>query len=362
MAKPIIDRVRHDRPDAQIAYTFFSPSAAEFAESLQVDVADFLPFDTPDAATQMLDALKPSVIVFSKLDVWPLLVAAAAARHVRLVLASAALDEESGRRSRVARMLLQDAYAALDAVGAVHADDAARLVELGVQADRITVTGDVRYDQVWERIKAPSPNAERVSALASERFTLVAGSTWVGDETCLFDAWTQIRTVRSDARLIIAPHELTEEGMQALESRSARLGMTTARLDAATPATDIVVVDRMGVLADLYALADISYVGGGFHEAGLHSVVEPAAYGVPVLFGPQHTASRDAALLIGAGGGFAVSDGSSLASRIASLTSDPQTQTRASEGARGVIQSGLGAADKSAALILPMLRPLRLSR
>lgn len=362
MAKPIIDRLRHDRPDAQIAYTFFSPSAEAFAESLRVDVADYLPFDTPDAADQMLDALKPSVVVFSKLDVWPLLVAAASAKHVRLVLTSAALDDESGRRSRVARLLLQDAYAALDAVGAVHADDAARLVDLGVQADRITVTGDVRYDQVWERIRATSPNAERVAALASERFTLVAGSTWVGDETCLFDAWSQIRTGQPDARLIIAPHELSEEGMHALEARSARLGMTTARLDAATPATDVVVVDRMGVLADLYALADISYVGGGFHDAGLHSVVEPAAYGVPVLFGPQHTASRDAALLIGAGGGFGVTDGAALAARVAALTADAQTQTRAGEGARAVIQSGLGAADKSAALILPMLRPLRLSR
>ena len=362
MARPIIDRIRHERPDAQIAYTFFSPSAEDFARTLQVDVADYLPFDTAAAAAAMFKALTPAVIVFSKLDVWPVLAAEASARQVRLVLMSATLSESSSRRSGMARLLLRDAYASLDAVGAVHTDDSARLMALGVKPDRITVTGDVRYDQVWERMSAPSPHAATLAALASDRFTLVAGSTWSGDETCLFDSWPQVLAKRPDARLIIAPHELSADGMQALESRSARLGATSARLNAATPATDIVVVDRMGELADLYALADVAYVGGGFHDAGLHSVVEPAAYGAPVLFGPRHASSRDAMALLAAHGGFSVASGTELAERVAALTADPDTQTRAGEGARGVIVAGLGAADRSAALILPLLRPLRLSR
>jgi 3-deoxy-D-manno-octulosonic-acid transferase len=362
MARPVMERIRHERPDAQIAYTFFSPSAELFAQSLGADVADYLPFDTAGAAQAMLDALTPAVIAFSKLDVWPVLAAEAAARRVRLVLTSAALDESSGRRSALAQLLLRDAYAALDAVGAVHADDAARLAALGVRADRITVTGDVRYDQVWERASVRSANADLVARLRTDRPTLVAGSTWPGDDTALFDGWPAVRARLPRARLLITPHEPTDATTQSLEARAARLGLSSATLDAATPDTDVVIIDRVGVLADLYALATAAYVGGGFHDAGLHSVVEPAAFGVPVLFGPRHTASRDAMALLQAGGAFAVSGGTDLATRVLALLGDRETQTRAGQRARGVIAAGLGAADKSAALILPMLRPLRPSR
>ncbi len=372
MAKPVIDRIRYERPDAQIAYTFFSPSAQEFAKSLRVDFADYLPFDTADAADAMLTALTPAIVMFSKLDVWPLLVAAAARRHVRLVLTSAALSESSGRRSALAKLLLSDAYGLLDAVGAVHDDDAKRLVEIGVRPDRITITGDVRYDQVWERVNAPSPNAALLAVLESVRPTLVAGSTWPGDDACLCDGWAQLSTLASvpKLRMIIAPHEPTADALAALEARAAGIGKTCERLSAATANTDLVLVDRMGVLADLYALADVAYVGGGFHDDGLHSVVEPAAYGAPVLFGPRFDESRDAVALVAAGGGFSVGSGVALATRLASLVNDPATQTRASDSAgetagqcaRRVIVDGLGAADRSAALVVPLLRPLRPSR
>jgi 3-deoxy-D-manno-octulosonic-acid transferase len=248
----------------------------------------------------------------------------------------------------------------------VHADDASRLVAIGAQADRITVTGDVRYDQVWERVHAPaSANSAIVTRLGGDRPSVVAGSTWPGDDACLLDAWPDVRRSAPRARLIVAPHEPDEDGLHSIEERAGQLGLSTARLDAATPDTDLVVVDRMGVLADLYALAagnGAAFVGGGFHDAGLHSVVEPAAHGVPVLFGPRHTDSRDAKDLIAAGGAFGVSNATDLAARFAQLLANPETRTRAGEGARRVIQSGLGAADKSAALILPLLRPLRLSR
>jgi 3-deoxy-D-manno-octulosonic-acid transferase len=364
MARPVMERIRHERPDAQIAYTFFSPSAESFAQSLGADVADYLPFDTAGAAQAMLDALTPAVIAFSKLDVWPVLTAAAAARRVRLVLTSATLSESSGRRSMLARLLLRDAYAALDAVGAVHADDAARLVALGVRPDRITVTGDVRYDQAWDRVRDSTTGSHRVvvAKLSSTRFTVVAGSTWPGDEACLFDAWPAIRRAEPTARLVIAPHEPADATLGAIESRAARAGLAVARLGAATVDTDVIVVDRMGVLADLYAVGDVGYVGGGFHDAGLHSVVEPAAHGIPVLFGPHHLSSRDAGLLVAGEAGWSVTGPDALAERVTALAGSPETQTRAGQRARGVIAAGLGAADKSAALILPMLRPLRPSR
>ena len=364
MARPLLDRIREARPDVQIAWTFYSPSAERFAAALGVDVADYLPFDTEEAATAMLDALKPAVLVFSKLDVWPVLTEAAASRRVKLALTSATLAESSGRRGLFARALLRPAYAALDTVAAVHEADADRLAALGVRRDCITVTGDTRYDQVWDRVRDSTTGAHRVivARLSSERFTVVAGSTWPGDEACIFDAWQAVRQAAPGARLIIAPHEPEPAAVEALEARATRAGVTAARIDAATPNTDLVIVDRTGVLADLYAIADVAYVGGGFHDAGLHSVVEPAAHGVPVLFGPKHEASRDAGLLLAADGGWSVDGPSAFSARMITLAKEPETRTRAGERARAVVQSELGAADRAAALVLPLLKPLRPSR
>ena len=150
-ARPVLDRLRARRPDLQLAYTFFSPSAERFAAELAVDVADYLPFDRGLAMQRLLDALRPTALVFSKLDVWPVLTEAAAARGVRTGVISATMSAKSGRQGVVASALARDAFAALDAVGAVDAADAERIVASGALAARVTVTGDTRFDQVAAR-------------------------------------------------------------------------------------------------------------------------------------------------------------------------------------------------------------------
>ena len=216
-ARPVLQIARAKRPDAQLAYTFFSPSAAAFARGLDVDFADYLPFDTEGEARSALNALHPHALVFSKLDVWPNLARVAAERGVPLGLVSATLAEGSSRRRGVAARLLTDAYARLNVVGAIDARDAERLVELGVRHDRITVTGDTRYDQVWARVRAVDRATGFVAALASDRPTLVAGSTWPADERPLLAAWARVMAALPDARLIIAPHEPTDAHVRPVE-------------------------------------------------------------------------------------------------------------------------------------------------
>jgi 3-deoxy-D-manno-octulosonic-acid transferase len=261
-ARPVLQRLRAVRPDLQLAYTHFSPSAEAFARGLDVDFADYLPFDTPADARAALDALRPTALVFSKLDVWPALAREAAARRVRLGLISATLAAGSSRRSGVAAALLRDAYARLDAVGAIDQNDAERLVALGVRRDVITVTGDTRYDQVWTRARQADRGSALLAPLASSRPTLVAGSTWPADERVLLTAWTALRRAHHDVRLVIAPHEPTEAHLTPIEAWGAAERLATARLSAPGAGTaDVVVVDRVGVLGDLYALADAAFVG-----------------------------------------------------------------------------------------------------
>ena len=353
-ALPVIDLVRSRRPDVQIAYTFYSPSAEAFARTLPADFVDYLPFDTFQDADRIIAALSPSALVFSKLDIWPALTERAAAAGVPVGVISATLPESSGRRGVFARAALGDAYRSIERVGAIDQKDAERLREQGVRGDRIGVTGDTRYDQVWSRARRPT--TALVKSLHSARPTLVAGSTWPTDEEHLLPAWIRIREKIPDARLIIAPHEASDSHLRSIEAWARRAGLTLARIDASDARdADIVLVDRYGILGDLYAIADVAYVGGGFQSAGLHSILEPAAFGAPVLFGPRNERSRDAARLVEAGGGAQIGGEVELTIRLADWLGSPPARDAAGGLARAMVQDGLGAAERSFALISALL-------
>ncbi len=353
-AQPVIELVRARRPDLQIVYTFYSPSAERFASSLGVDFADYLPFDTFRAARAMMSALQPSALVFSKLDIWPALTEAAVDSNIAVGVISATLAESSGRRGIVARAFLGDAYRSLRMIGAIDAKDATHFREMGVRSDRIVVTGDTRYDQVWKR--AQRPRSPLVESLASARPTLVAGSTWPSDEEHLLPVWLKLREKIPDARLIIAPHELPSTHLASIVKWAHPNSLRLATIDnSAAPSADIVLVNRFGILGDLYALGDVAYVGGAFHAAGLHSVLEPAAYGAPVIFGPRHEKSRDAANLIDRGGGSSVTGDADLLLRLREWLGSVPARDAAGLAARSMVQDGTGAAERSFALVTALL-------
>jgi 3-deoxy-D-manno-octulosonic-acid transferase len=355
-ARPVLEQLRATRPDVQLAYTHFSPSAESFASRLSVDFRDYLPFDATRAARAALEALQPTALVFSKVDVWPTLTREARSRGVRLGLISATLAPESSRRRGLAAAVLREAYARLDAVGAIDAADAERLAELGAPREVIEVTGDTRYDQVWARAAAVDRQSPLLGALQSARPTLVAGSTWPADEQVLLRAWTLLRRDIPDARLVIAPHEPTAGHLIPVERWAQQSRLTHARLGSPNAGVaDVVVVDRVGVLGDLYALATVAFVGGGFHAAGLHSVVEPAAFGAPVLFGPRWRMSRDAGLLLAAHGGASESTTTGMAARLHAWLSSPDERNATGQRARDVVRTGVGAADRTTALVLRLL-------
>lgn len=355
-ARPVLERMRARHPEVQLAYTFFSPSAATFASRLDVDFADYLPFDTAGAARTALEALRPSALVYAKLDVWPILTREARGRGVPLGMVSATVAPGSSRTGALARALLHDAYAALDCVGTVAPDDGARLQALGVQGGALEVTGDTRYDQVAARAASVDRTSALLAPLLSERPTLVAGSTWPADEVVLLPAWERVRAHLPAARLIIAPHEPNEGHLAPIEAwgRSRQIGVV--RLGASgQEAADVILVDRVGVLGELYALANAAFVGGGFHDAGLHSVLEPAAFGAPVAFGPRFGNARDAALLAERGGGSPVSNVDETARLLERWLGTPANGREAGARARALVESGVGAADRSLALVERLL-------
>lgn len=356
-AEPVLRRLRARHPDWQFAWTFFSPSAEQLAARIGADVADFLPYDSGAEMGPLLDALRPDALVFSKLDLWPGLATAAAARGTRVGLIAATVRPGSGRLRWPTRALLAPGYAAVARAAAVGEEDAARLVRLGVAPDRIAVVGDTRYDSVLERIADVAP-ADPLLAHAAGGPALVAGSTWPPDEEAILRAFKLVRVAAPSARLILVPHEPSPAHLDGVVRRAARLGIPApVLLSRAGGPVPFLLVDRIGVLAALYGAGALAYVGGGFGRAGLHSVLEPAAWGRPVLLGPRWGESRDARLLLAAGGAWAARRGGpaaaapDLAARWLGWLEDPDARRAAGEAALGLVRGGLGAAERTAALV-----------
>ncbi len=367
-AESVLLDLRRLHPEAQYVYTHFSPSAEALARRLPVDAADYLPYDLPVAAEQLLGTLAPSLIVFSKLDLWPELATRAAAHGVGVAMVAATVSAGSGRLRWPARVLLREGYRAVGLAAAVSDEDAVRLARLGVGSDRIRVLGDPRFDSVVQRI-AGIDRDEPLLRFGGGAPTMVAGSTWPGDEAVLLHAFAPLYACRPDARLILVPHEPTAAHLRAVEEAVRRAGLPApVRLSAAPGPAPLLLVDRVGALATLYGGGTMAYVGGGFGRAGLHSVLEPAAWGIPVAFGPRWGQSRDAALLLEAGAAEALTrngalGGEELYGIWRNWIEHEERRTAQGERARKLVERGRGASGRSAEMLGELIssRPLRTS-
>lgn len=363
-AESVLLELRQRRPGAQYLYTHFSASAEALARRLPVDAADYLPYDLPGPTDSLLRALAPDLLVFAKLDLWPELAVRAAARGTAVAIVAATVSPGSGRLRWPARALLRPGYEAVSAAAAVSDQDAVRLARLGVSPDRIRVLGDPRYDSAMDRIAGLDPE-EPLLRLGRGAPTLVAGSTWPEDESVLLGAFAGVLAAHPAARLILVPHEPTERHLLATERAAGRSGLPDpVRLSRAREVAALLLVDRVGVLARLYGAGAMAYVGGGFGRAGLHSVLEPAAWGLPVAFGPRWRESRDAGALLEAGAARALTGrGDAAARELAGIWRGwiERRDEREAAGARAreLVQRGRGASARSAGLLDGLISSLR---
>lgn len=363
-ARAVIEALRERIPDVQIVYTFFSPSAEELARTMHAEVATYLPWDLQSPSAAVLDALEPDLLVFTKTEVWPILTAEASIRGVPVAIVGAAVPLGAGRMRRPVRKWMESTWACLSLGCANTESDSRGLRELGVPDKAVTATGDPGVDSAASRFAAAPEAADWLTPLQEDpRPVVVAGSTWPADEAVLLPALKTVRTEVATLRTIIAPHEPTESRVASLLSELRRDGWraeTLGRVEAEGSAEgiDAVVVDRVGVLAHLYALGSVSYVGGGFHGDGLHSVLEPAAAAKPIVFGPQHQNARAAEELVTAGGAKIAQDADALAREVQNWLTDEVECDRTGRLSRGYIDVHLGAADRTAELLDGLIAPL----
>jgi 3-deoxy-D-manno-octulosonic-acid transferase len=357
-ARAVMRALRRGRPDTQLIYTHYSPSAEDFAATVGADWSGYLGYDRRGDVDRLLAAATPDLLVFTKLDLWPELAVRASARGTRVAMVAATVSARSGRLRWPARSLGAAGYAALDRAGAIADEDAARLMRLGCRADRVVVTGDPRVDSVLEVVEAgaPADNPGRSVRM------LVAGSTWSVDEAVVLGAFALVRDRHPEARLIIAPHDPSSGHLHHVLAVARELGlpqpMRLSRIGPADAPT-IMLVDRVGLLARLYGQGAMAYVGGGWGKHGIHSVLEPAAWACPVVIGPNDRDSRDARLLEHAGALRRLHHPATpreFAEIWGEWLDQPEEATRVGHAARAALEIERGAAERSAALLVGLLR------
>lgn len=301
--------------DADILLTYFSPSAVERANRIDIPVDHlYLPVDSRRRMNRLLDTLEPSLILFVKHDIWPNLVWLAGDRGIPTALVNGNFRPDSKRLKRVAIPFGRAVLPKLAAIFAVARDDAHRFHFLAGDKPHIEVAGDTRFDRVRQRALKGREDQGALADRLSNRPVAVAGSTWPADEALLLEAWETVRREVHGAVLVLVPHEVGEDHLKQILAQCEAKGLlavTLTEVEGGVPVGDVIVVDRVGVLAGLYGLGRVAYVGGAF-GTGVHSVIEPAVFGIPVLFGPKYLMSHEARDLLALGAATSINEAAQI--------------------------------------------------
>ena len=353
---------------------FLSTTTATGQEIARRDVPDldgifYMPVDLPFAVRRTLARVRPRLLVIIETEIWPNLLRACRRSGVRTVLINARISDRSYPRYRLVRPWLRRVVADIGRICAQSPENARRLVDLGADPSRVVVTGSLKYDSLPPpAVPARGVGVQRVLRFfrtAPGRTVLVAGSTLEGEETVVLRAFRRLQIERPGALLVIAPRR--PERFGDVERLAREEGFGVERRSALTidaePRADVVVLDTIGELAQVYQVATVVFVGGSLVEAGGHNILEPAAYGKPVVTGPHMQNFREIAdAFLAAGALVTVRSESELGEALCALAADPAERRRIGEAGRAIVEANRGARGRTLDAIAAVFPPPGTSR
>lgn len=338
-ARPVISEFKNSFPDFGIVVSFFSPSGYEHVAQKPQEHLDFityLPFDTAANAKRFIQILAPSVGFFVKYDLWPNHILEAKKIDIPLFLFSATFRKDQPYFKKYG-WFFKKALFKFDAVFCQNEESYALLESVGYPS--ASVIGDTRYDRVVETAANPKQFAE-LSFFESEKPVVVVGSAWQEDMDILLKIINE-----SDFRWIIAPHDIDIQKIKAWQKQIRKPTIRYSELQA-HKGEEILFIDNVGMLASLYQFAHIAYVGGAFGK-GLHNILEPLAYKIPVLFGKLAKPHKfpEGQQSVDAGCGFEIVDSNQLKHTFAYL-SEEENYKEACKNAQLLVDKNRGSAAK----------------
>ena len=359
-AAPIVKALRSRYPGRTIVVTSTTATGAgrvskAFGGSV---VHRYFPFDLPGSVARFLDRVAPRVAIIMETEIWPNLLAECRRRGIPVILANVRLSERSAAGYRRFRALFAPVLGDVAAIAVQSGEDARRIVSIGAPPGIVDVTGSTKFD-----IPMLASLREEAAALrrvwGSSRGIWIAASTHDGEEALVLDAFEQVLGGLPGSLLVLVPRhpERFREVAAYVRRRGFEPVMRSQRpIDCA--GVRVFVGDTMGELPLFYAAADVAFVGGTLVERGGHNVLEPAALGLPVLFGPHvFNFAEISRRLIEAGGARTVGDAASLGRAVVDYLRDADLRHTTGAKGRAFVEGNRGAGDRVVALIGPHLEP-----
>lgn len=314
---PVIEKVKATYPTHKIIVTFFSPSGYEVRKNNTVaDVTVYIPLDTKKNAQKFIALTHPDLVFFIKYEFWPNYLKELKANNIKTFLISGILRENQaffkwyGGFYRKALNTFTYFF--------VQNEQSKKLLA-SIGKNNVAISGDTRFDRVAAIVEKDN-RLEFVSNFKNDQLTVVIGSSWPKDELLL----TQyINTSKHAAKFIIAPHNIKPEQINELKTGITRKTILFSEHEGKDLSDyDVLIIDTIGILTKIYSYADIAYVGGGFGNPGIHNILEPATFGVPILIGPNYSHFAEATALINLDGATAISNLAELTIKMDELLRD----------------------------------------
>jgi len=357
---PVQEELRRIVPDAMILVTTVTQTGNAMARksAKEQDTVAYLPLDLPLFVNRGLDRVRPDVIVIMEAEMWPNFLAAAKRRNIPTILVNGRVSDRSLRRSRKWRWLISWAVSKFDYCCMQTNADAERILALGAKSEAVCVCGNTKFDQEGAQLPHKAVESLRADLGLPEGIPVfVAGSTNPGEDEQVLEAFQIMRRTRADLRLIIAPRQI-ERGneIQRMCKDRRLICARRSQKESCSANYDVLILDTFGELAAIYAVGEISFVGGSLIPKGGHSLFQPILQGKPVLFGPYTFKTRDMAqMAINAGVGFEVKDSNELAQRALELLQDVGRLAEIDVICRRLVSENRGASARCAEKVAELL-------
>lgn len=367
-ARPLIGELRDRMPGRVIVVSTLTRSGLALAREMpEAHLSMLFPLDAPGPVRAVIERFRLEAFLFTETEVWPVWLERLRAAEVPAIMVSGRVSERSVGRVRWLRPLYRRALAEVTCCMQT-AEDAQRIIQLGADPRRVQVAGSLKFEA---SAAVPATEVQRFAAAvrAPTQPLVVAGSTHEGEEAIVLDVYRQLSLAHRDVALLLAPRHL--ERLDAVEAQVRARNLPVVRFSAlledgvhaAAERPLVVLLDRMGVLAQCYRVASVAFVGGSLVPVGGHNVVEPAQAGIPVLVGPHTQNAPDVVdRLVAAGGALRVSSPDTLALALDHLLAEPAAATAMGQRARATAQSGQGALERHLKIIAARLSTARFAR
>ncbi len=352
-AEPLVRRILAQRPELRVVITTTTPTGSDRAKKLFGDVVShvYFPFDIPFAINGFLGHFQPRMLIMMETEIWPNLLKICQENGVDTVLANARLSEGSARGYGRLGGFTRDTFGRIGLVAAQAPGDAERFLALGANPDRVRVTGSIKFD-----IRLPASLQEQAEVMRRQwagRPVWVAASTHEGEDEQVIAAHRLVKKIVPDALLVLVPRH--PERFDRVASLCRREGFVTARRsdnDPVTRETEIFLGDTMGELPQFLAAADASFMGGSLMPIGGHNVLEPAALGLPVVFGPHmFNFGVISSMLLAEEAAVQIGNDDELADVISRWLQNASARTEVGERGRKMVEDNRGALDRLCALV-----------